>query len=61
MARYQAPDGRSYLLWKEDGNAVGQPTPGLPLDLALTATAIWNAMQATKAPPVPKTGGGGTR
>lgn len=24
---YEAPDGAHYLLWKRDGNAVGQPTP----------------------------------
>jgi arabinan endo-1,5-alpha-L-arabinosidase len=24
---YEAPDGSRYLLWKEDGNAVGKPTP----------------------------------
>jgi GH43 family beta-xylosidase len=26
-SEYEAPDGTKYLLWKEDGNAVGRPTP----------------------------------
>jgi GH43 family beta-xylosidase len=26
-SEYNAPDGTPYLLWKEDGNAVGRPTP----------------------------------
>jgi hypothetical protein len=34
-------------------------TPGLPLDLSLTATALARALQATAPPPPPRTGGGG--
>jgi hypothetical protein len=26
-SEYTAPDGTPYLLWKEDGNSIGQPTP----------------------------------
>jgi beta-xylosidase len=26
-SEFEAPDGKKYLLWKEDGNAVGKPTP----------------------------------
>lgn len=26
-SEFEAPDGSRYLLWKEDGNAVGKPTP----------------------------------
>jgi hypothetical protein len=33
-------------------------TPGLPLDIALTATALFNAIQATVPPAGPATGGG---
>lgn len=36
-------------------------TPGLPPDLALTATALWEAINATPAAPLPQTGFGGTR
>ena len=38
---------------------VATPTPGLPPDLALTATALFNLMQSTPPPPPPRTGGGG--
>jgi hypothetical protein len=36
-------------------------TPGLPLNLSLTATAIWEKLRMTQAPPVPGTGDGGSR
>ncbi len=36
-------------------------TPGLPPDLALTATAIWEAINATPAAQPPRTGFGGLR
>jgi hypothetical protein len=34
-------------------------TPGLPIDLALTATALYEAISATDVPSGPPTGGGG--
>jgi len=34
------------------------PTPGLPLDIALTATALYNALKATVVPSGPPTGDG---
>jgi len=37
------------------------PTPGLPPDLSLTATALWNAINATQPPRAPRTGFGGTQ
>ncbi|MFN2251399.1 MAG: SAF domain-containing protein [Anaerolineae bacterium] len=36
------------------------PTYGLPVDLSLTATALWNQLQATQPPPPPRTGDRGT-
>jgi hypothetical protein len=36
-------------------------TPGLSLELSLTATAIAESLRATQPPPPPKTGGGGSR
>ena len=40
--------------------AFASPTPGLPPDLALTATALWESLNATAPPPPPNTGGGGS-
>lgn len=37
------------------------PTVGLPPDLALTATALWEAINATPQAPLPRTGFGGTQ
>jgi GH43 family beta-xylosidase len=37
---YAAPDGKAYLLWKEDGNAVGQPTPIHGQELAASGTSL---------------------
>jgi hypothetical protein len=39
---------------------VATPTFGLPPDLAATATALYNALNATAPPPPPRTGGGGS-
>ncbi len=40
--------------------AFASPTPGLPPDLAATATALFLQMQATPPPQPPTTGGGGS-
>jgi hypothetical protein len=49
-------------------SALATPAPqatatlaGLPPDLAATATALWNALRATQAPPPPRAGEGGAR
>lgn len=41
--------------------AAASATPGLGYDLSLTATALARLLQSTPAPPMPPTGGGGTR
>jgi hypothetical protein len=42
-------------------SAMPPATAGLPPDLALTATAIWEAINATPVAPLPRTGFGGLR
>jgi beta-xylosidase len=42
-SEYQAPDGTHYLLWKEDGNAVGRPTPIHIQKLAPSGTSLAGA------------------
>lgn len=41
--------------------SVPQPTAGLPPDLALTATALYNALRSTPVPVPARTGGGASR
>jgi len=41
--------------------AAPPPTPGLPPDLALTATALWQTINATQPARAPRTGFGGAR
>lgn len=38
--RFEAPDGTHYLLWKVDGNAVGQPTPIYIQELAADGLSL---------------------
>ena len=40
VTHFQAPDGTHYLVWKADGNAVGQPTPIYGQALSADGTAL---------------------